>query len=176
MCRLRRDFGRKLRREAAIKCGRNSGLASVGAMASPRRESPREGKEVGFDDVEDVVQAQRADRLAVATKKGAEREALSAARDAAKMQAKVKQLTSEMQAKDKEMARQTDKLSKLELSSFKLGKELERDQSELRKVTKLAESRGEELAALRKKFAGDLATAQDKTRVLSCSAVSCRAL
>ena len=88
MCRLRRDFGRKLRREAAIKCGRNSGLASVGAMASPRRESPREGKEVGFDGVEDAEQAQRADRLAVATKKGAEREALSAARDAAKMQAK----------------------------------------------------------------------------------------
>ncbi len=134
-------------------------------MPTPRGESsPREGKEVGFDELEDVEQAQRADRLAVATKKGAEREALSAARDAAKMQAKIKQLTSEVQAKDKEMARQSDKLSKLELSSFKLGKELERDQSELRKMTKLAESRGEELANLRKKFAGDLATAQDKTK------------
>ena len=143
-------------------------------MASPPGESPREGKLVGFDELEDVDQTKRADRLAVATKKGAEREALSAARDAAKMQAKIKQLTTELEDKDKEMARQSDKLSALQLSSFKLGKELERERSELNKMTKLADSRGDEVVNLRKKFAGDLAMAQDKTKdaVAQCSDLS----
>jgi chromosome segregation ATPase len=132
-------------------------------MPSPRGEE-RDGKAVGFGELEDVEKGQAADRLAVATKKGADREALSAARDAAKMQAQIKQLTSDLQAKEKEMARQSDKLSKLELSSFKLGKEFDREQSELRKMTKLAESRGDDLANLRKKAAADLGTAQDRAK------------
>ena len=134
----------------------------MSAQGSPRQQQP--GKAVGFDEVEDAEQGQAADRLAVATKKGAEREALSAARDAAKMAAHLKKLEGEVEAKDRELAQQGDKLSKLELSHHKMGKDYEREATELRKMTKLADGRGEELASLRKKAAGDLGIAQDKTK------------
>ena len=137
----------------------------MSAQSSPRGgAAQRPGKAVGFDEVEDPEKGQAADRLAVATKKGAEREALSAQRDAAKMAAHLKKLEAEIEAKDREHAAQGDKLSKLELSHHKMKKDFDVQATELRKMTKLSDSRGEDLANLRKKAVGDLGIAQDKTK------------
>ena len=112
---------------------RKMGGGADSPKASPKAASPRgEGKVAGVGELAQEEEAQAQDRLAVATKMGAEREALSAARDVSKAQAKMAALQQQLEAKEKAMVLQKDKMSKQELTLFKLGKEHEREQSEQR--------------------------------------------
>eukprot|EP01045_Picozoa_sp_COSAG04_P011576 COSAG04_NODE_748_length_10610_cov_13.629436_5_plen_794_part_00 len=147
------------------KALRKMGGGADSPKASPKAASPRgDGKVAGFGELAQEEEAQAQDRLAVATKMGAEREALSAARDLSKAKAKLAALQQQMEAKEKAMMLQKDKMSKQELALFKLGKEHEREQSEHRKCSKLCNNRGDELAQLKKKYSADMSTEQDRTK------------